>query len=108
MQTDVIARAEFDFLPAGGSVRRLGIEVHRPYAGDDGEWDCIVVLPGLHTECAQIRGEDAVQALMLALDFVRRLILQHIAIGDRLRYRGTDVDVLLDAYFPAVPAEEAG
>lgn len=100
MTTDVIARTRFEYVVPGHPAQEIEIEICRPYQTATGEWACPADIRGLHPELAAMRGEDAFQALTLALDLVRRLLEDAISQGATLRSPGTSDDVPLEAYFP--------
>jgi hypothetical protein len=100
METDLIASTRFDYVVPGQPAQDVRIEIHRPYQTPTGEWACPAEIRGLHPELAAMRGEDALQALALALDLVRRLLEDAVARGASIRYPGTADDVPLRAYFP--------
>ena len=100
MKTDVIARTRFDYVVPEHPAQDIQIEIYRPYQTTSGEWACPADIRGLYPELAAMRGEDAFQALALALDLVRRLLEDAISQGASLRYPGTSDNVPLEAYFP--------
>jgi hypothetical protein len=101
MNTDVIARTRFEYCVAGRPAQDIEIEIFRPSQAATGEWACHAAIRGLHPELATMRGEDALQALTLALNLVHQLLEGAVSRGARLRFPGTSDDVPLDAYFPA-------
>jgi hypothetical protein len=101
MRRDVIARTRFEYIVPGRPAQEIQIEIHRPHQAATGEWACQAAIRGLHPDLASMRGEDAFQALTLAVDLVRRLLEDAVARGASLRYPGTADDVPLNAYFPA-------
>jgi hypothetical protein len=102
MNTDVIARARFEYVVPGRPARDIQIVISRPYQTTSGEWACPAAIQGLHPELATMHGEDAFQALALALHLVRQLLEAAISQGASFRYPGSSDDVPLEAYFPAV------
>ena len=100
MTPDEIARAEVQWVwPDGRTVPGV-IVIARPSHGDDG-WSCLATLEGLPTPgLGPIAGEDALQALTLALTMVRRELDQFVAQGGRVRdTEGSAFPVA--AYFPS-------
>ena len=103
MKTDVIVRTRFEYVVPGQPAQDIHIEIYRPYQAATGVWACPADIRGLYPELAAMRGEDAFQALTLALDLVRRLLEDAVSQGATLRYPGTSDNVPLEAYFPTAP-----
>lgn len=75
--------------------RPVRVEVTRPVRDPSGEWSCEVRLVGSGETWPPIRGEDSMQALTLALEFLRQVLSQRPG----LRLRDGD-EFPYDAYFP--------
>jgi hypothetical protein len=84
-------------LPSGGR-RPVRLWVGSPGQEPTGDWSCPAGLDGLHDDLAAMRGEDAVQAISLALGLIATLLREHVAAGGRLQYPGGE-DFPLEAYF---------
>jgi hypothetical protein len=107
MKTDVIVRTRFQYVVPGQPARDIDVEICSPYQTTTGEWACPAQIRGLYPERPTMRGEDALQALALALDLIRQLLEDATAKGASLRYPGTGDDVPLEAYFsPAALLDE--
>ncbi len=96
--TSTVAQLDLVATLPGGDRRavrvRIGVPVHEP----TGEWSCAAGLDGLHEELSDMRGEDALQAICLALGFCASLLRSHVAAGGRLHYPGGE-EFPLEAYF---------
>jgi hypothetical protein len=84
-------------LPEGAS-RPVHVWVGRPVLESTGEWSCAAGLDGLYDDLLAMRGEDALQAVCLALGLCSTLLREHVAAGGRLQYPGGE-EFPLDAYF---------
>jgi hypothetical protein len=84
-------------LPSGGR-RPLRVWVGTPVREPTGEWSCPAGLEGLYDGLSAMRGEDAFQAICLALGLCATLLREHIAAGGRLHYAGGE-EFPLEAYF---------
>lgn len=92
--------AELDLLAVlpDGDARPLRLWVGAPRQEPTGEWSCPAGLDGLHDDLGAMRGEDALQALCLALGLCAALLRDHLDKGGRLRDMDGD-DFPLEAYF---------
>jgi hypothetical protein len=91
--------AELDLLATlpNGERRPLWVWVGTPEQEPTGEWSCSAGIEGLSADLG-VRGEDAYQAICLALGLSAALLRDHIATGGRLQYAGGDT-FPLEAYF---------
>lgn len=101
---DVIASTALPYLPAQGEPQAFRIEIGRPFRVTEGEWACPVALPGLYSELSPLQGEDAVQALSLAMDLVRRLLESCWERKCRFQFADGSEEWPLEAYFPCSPS----
>lgn len=92
MQLDLLATRP------GGEWRPVRVRVGTPVPEPDGGWSCPAGVDGLHDHLVAMRGEDALQALCLALGLCATLLRAHVAAGGRLRYPGGE-EFPLEAYF---------
>jgi hypothetical protein len=99
MDGDLIVRVPFQYTAEGHPPRAVRVEIGRPFEADDGEWACTAAVHGLAPELAAMRGEDGLQALLLAVNLVRNVFEDARVSGGRLMYPGTSQEVPLDAYF---------
>ncbi len=90
------------------------IAVGQPYtlAGGDPtarvESHCPVEIDGLHSRIHPIIGAGTLQALLLGVRFLGRLLHDHLARGGRVLHADDDSDVALDALFgPLLSASSA-
>jgi hypothetical protein len=95
-----IASAEFVATLPDGSQRPLRVAVGVPYFGRLDVWWCPVWLDSLHPEVAAIAGEDALQALGLAWEYLGTTLTAFVAGGGRVQFPSGG-DVPLTAYFGA-------
>lgn len=103
--SDPIAIARFQIARADGSRTPLVVTVGRPYVVDEAEARCPILIAGLDGQSADIAGSDTLQALGLALSFIRRRLEHQIEQGSKLLYEGEgdEVEVDLQALFGSSP-----
>jgi hypothetical protein len=101
--SDPIAMASFLIARADGSRTPIVVTVGRPYVVDEAEARCPILISGLDGQNADIAGSDTLQALGLALSFIRRRLEHQVEQGSKLLYEGesddTEVEVDLQALF---------
>jgi hypothetical protein len=95
---DSIASAAFVIVRPDGVRQPLRVAVAAPYAGDAGEWRCAVWLDGLEPSASAIVGEDALQALGLAWQYLGQRLTHLVTTGVRLEFAAGG-EVPLSAYF---------
>jgi hypothetical protein len=112
--SETIAQSEWVRVRPNGERVTMTVEIGQPYEAPTGEWRTPVALHGLEGQLGDIRGEDSLQSLSLALDLVRSRLESVIAQGDLLSLpdeEGLDDEergllsiaqslAVLDAYFP--------
>ena len=81
-----------------GSRAPLALRISAPAAHPDGVWACRMDLGGLHDGLLPMHGEDALQALCLALGLAASLLRDFQARGGRLEYPDGG-EFPLEAYF---------
>lgn len=96
----MIARAEMVRVPPDGERAKFTIEIGRPTRTMDGSAvACAVALWGWKERLEDVAGEDSLQALCLAMDLVRSLLLHAVEQGTR--FLDDDGDPFpIEAYFP--------
>jgi hypothetical protein len=100
--------AEMDVIAVHPDGRRvpIQIEVGRPYADprSEGTWRCPVSLGGLDDRLPDIAGVGSFQALCLAINLIRRRLLDTRDEGVRFITveRGEEFELPLAAFFPDV------
>lgn len=99
MAASDLARTRLTFVSPGGTALRGAVVIAAPTRVRDGGWECRVALEGLTGNLVPIMGEDALQALSLALTFVGRELRQFIAAGGTLQ-DAEGAPWPLAAYFP--------
>jgi hypothetical protein len=82
---DEVAMSEFMFESAEGVKKRARLRVGRPYKARTGEWACPVQIRGVELRYPDIRGDTSLQALCLALSFLRSRIDDISAKGGKMR-----------------------
>lgn len=93
-----IASVDLVAVHPDGSRRPLTLRVAVPAPNADGIWACRAELVGLYDGLAPMGGEDALQALCLALGLVATLLRDFRAGGGRVEYPGGG-EFPLEAYF---------
>ena len=96
-----------------GQRRRIAISIGTPYAIRDGKGAdcaaCPISIRGLgrhpSLNAHRILGEDAFQALSIALAFTRRRLLDFVESGNRLLFADGKNVLPLEAYFPRYDRE---
>lgn len=100
---DPIATASFVIARTDGTRTPVAVTVGRPYVVDEAEARCPILLAGLDGGNADIAGSDTLQALGLALSFIRRRLEHQVEQGSKLLYEGEsgeeEVEVDLQALF---------
>jgi uncharacterized protein DUF6968 len=76
-----IGACEYLLRAADGSERPVRVRVGRPYVDGAGIWACPVELSGFEQRYPDIRGEDSLQALVLALSLVWRRLQDFVEKG---------------------------
>lgn len=82
--SETIAQSVWVRLRPNGERITITVEIGQPYEAPSGEWHTPVALHGLDGQLADMRGEDSLASLCLALEFVRRRLESVIAQGDLL------------------------
>jgi hypothetical protein len=96
---EILASSDFRYVSRSGGDQLLEIAIGRPRQLSSGEWECPVALHGHLSDWKYIRGEDGIQSLSLALNFIHRILLSMVAQGGRILYAGSSDEVPLDMYF---------
>src|SRR5690349_10851856 len=83
----------------------IDIAIGRPYPDPqyDGAWRCPVALTGLDSHVPDLGGVGSFQALCIAINFIRRRLLDTREQGVRFVTidGGEEYELPLEAYFPA-------
>ena len=87
------ASSELILVRRGGKTR-VRLRVGKPYRTPTGEWACPVECRGVEPRYTDIRGEDSLQALCLAISFLRLRVDDIMDRGNRLLHieDGTEWD----------------
>jgi hypothetical protein len=96
--SDTVPSLDLIATQASGESAPMRIWIGKPVQEPTGEWSCAAGLEGLHPDLCAMRGEDALQAICLAMGLVATLLREHVAVGGRLKYPGGE-DFPLEAYF---------
>jgi hypothetical protein len=91
-----------------GEQRPVRMWLGAPQREPTGEWSCPAGLEGLYDDLLAMRGEDALQAICLALGLCASLLRGHLESGGQLHFPGGG-EFPLEAYFgwlglPSPPA----
>lgn len=85
----IIAEADHAFKPTDGKVRPIRIYLRAPYdLNDDGTWGCYCHVDGLLEKETQVCGGGSIQALCLALHYLRVNLRYYEAQGGTYYYAG--------------------
>ncbi len=76
------------------------VAIGHPCPRSEGDWGCAVAISGLDEGVKTIHGHDSLQALCLALTFVRSRLTAFVADGGRILSSSTTEEFPFDAYFP--------
>jgi hypothetical protein len=96
--SDIIASSEQVCRTGAGERFKLSITVRAPFCQEDGPWACPVHLHGLGEKERCIYGEDSLQALGLALAFVRAELRSFAESGGRLLDPDSGEEIAVDEY----------
>ena len=95
--TRMIAQRSVDLLNAAGERVSLRVEFG-PVRAFGQEFRCRVRFHGWGDSPPDIRGYDSLQALMLAVEFVRTVLVDYVRHGGRVVWPGTSNDYELDDF----------
>ena len=96
--TDPIATTDLSVMLPSGERRSVTLRIGRPYRAATGEWRCPMALDGLQDKLPDAAGEDAIQALCLALRLLVSQLEGLVQRGGKVFYPTTDDQVPLEAY----------
>ena len=107
MHNDHIARVDLVAVSSTGERTPFVCGIGLPGRKPTGEWSCAVTLDGLYEDLHAAHGEDALQALCLALGLAASLLRSFTASGGMIQHRDGE-EFPLEAYFgwfgsPAAP-----
>jgi len=105
--SDTISQLDLIATQASGESGPIRIWIGIPVQEPTGEWSCAAGLEDLYPDLSAMRGEDALQAICLAIGLVATLLREHVAVGGRLTYPGGE-DFPLEAYFGWLGAQAPG
>jgi hypothetical protein len=104
-----IASLKIIHVAADGRRIPVDVEVGQPrHNPDGGEWFCPVLVAGIDDKIRNIRGEDSLQALCLALRSIRSLLESVIEWGGRIVHPEDGEDFPLEAYFGPIRNKSDG
>jgi len=98
MERERIAELELVAVRETGERTPFTLTIAAPAREATGEWSCALSLEGLHDGLAAMRGEDALQALCLALGLGASLLRGFVSDGGLIEYAAGDA-FPLEAYF---------
>ena len=88
-----------------GTESSIEIKIDAPMQNSSSEWSCCIVLNGMHCPIkSRVSGNDAFQALCLAVDFIRFMLDDFLQKGGKLLEADTREEWPLEAYSMKVPA----
>lgn len=71
---DTIAETKITIKSPAGDSKTIHVEIGRPYSISEDEAACPIAMTGLYPNISDLHGTDTLQALALALEFVRLTI----------------------------------
>lgn len=100
-----VSRLDVAFVRPDGSRTQGVIAVGRPFRNESGGASCPVRLEGLYPSLSDMTGQDELQALLLAVGLLERLLRAFVDEGGEVRFHdgGRDASLPLDAYFGPRP-----
>jgi hypothetical protein len=107
MDESYIAGLDLLAVAPDGGRRPVALRVGAPERGAGGAWRCALRLDGLHAGLPAMEGDDAVQALCLALGLAAALLRDFVGAGGRLLDAGGRDEWPLEAYFGWLGAPQA-
>lgn len=96
--TDIVASSERVCRTGAGERFTLSITVRAPFCQEGGPWACPVRLHGLDEKERCIYGEDSLQALGLALGFVRAELQTFAESGGGLLDADSGEEITVEEY----------
>ncbi|MBN1901608.1 hypothetical protein JW926_09830 [Candidatus Sumerlaeota bacterium] len=100
---EIIVKLDLVFKKPSGEKFPVTIKIGKPYEINDNENGnyaaCPLSTQGFFGRHPDIRGEDTFQALLLALDFVQRLIADFLKKGGKIYYADEESEFDPDIYF---------
>src|SRR5437867_1074392 len=90
---------EIDCIRPNGERVGVTLAIGHPFATPEGDWACPATLTGLHEGIVSIHGQDSLQAICLAITFIRSRLASFVAGGGRVVIPTTGEDFPIDAYF---------
>ncbi len=94
----VFVEAIFQSEWPNGRIRKVVVRIGRPVRAKSREWVCSVQISRLQKKI-RVGGEDALQAVCLAIQLVGELLYKYRRAGIRLKYVPSNEEVPLPAYF---------
>jgi hypothetical protein len=85
----------------------ITVRIGKPYRASAKSWACAVAMQGLLKSMTDVEGQDALQALCLALSVVRQVLEHFVNDGGRVLLPGTGTSVPLASTFGTVGGDEA-
>ena len=94
--SEIVATTELACIRPTGERINCRVEIGKPYRAETGEWACALSLGELYPKLPDVRGEDSLQALCLALSLTRQLLTYFKEDGGRIlyaEYAETETDI---------------
>jgi hypothetical protein len=96
---DLVATLQLVELAPDGERKAIEVQIGRPHWDERGSWACPVLVTSISDKVREIHGEDSMQALCLAVQFVRSMLHSVITRGSRLVHTDEDMDFHPEVYF---------
>ena len=81
-----VGASDYIFQLSNGTQRRVRLRLGKPYFIAGGEWACPVEIQGFEPRYPDIRGNDSMQALGLAIGLVRKRVQDFLDKGGTVRF----------------------
>ena len=99
MNENVIARRKIKAIDPRGKTHDLEIVIGQPFEVSQDEWACPVSMEGIYKHRGPIFGVDSMQALLLAIKFLKDLLIDFSEKGGKLFWPESSDPITIDELF---------